>query len=639
MFARGCLLACTFAFVVLVVARSASAAEWVVGGEDIGWTSGAAYQTMLVKPGDTLKFKWTTGFHDLWQMPDDGCDWSVREGLVELADTGDSPFVMKILPEHVAVKRLFFACSIGSHCNSGGQNLVVDVVEDYDAEEAMQRNIFNAGGSKDDGAKTTGPPPSAKECDTSKLETCNTQVCKVCYSICKGSTERQCSACETACYGRCDACFPEYSLNGTSGGGGEAGSCDLPVPVTGEPGVFTTSCISEPVPMSPGHVVDSWFRLPSPYPLGQTVRWLDTKPDIVYKSDSGELVPVPLSELYVHHFTGGIEGLGEGAEYRGKKHLLEPGPNGEKWAEIVQGKENNVCNFHLIDIRGVEDWLSCVECRCQDGNGTYLDEGGANEDSAKGGIYCCDTCPSTSTGGVREYFLTYTVKWGRLETDTAVVSSVSLDVARALDRKVEHDIKTSMADTPESEHVTVVWRGKLTANNGLAGDGSYDGPKIVRIVGCQGHQHIGGRIIRLINDDTGEEICRAEAKYGTEAGVPGNEQGFLVEMTFMNTSSDPIELPHDLSVRLESIYENALHIGVMSLFRIYYDTGVTGEEILAPVVATTTKAAVATTTTTKAAVVATTTKAPTNVPATTSASSSALGLFVLAFGVMFAHRA
>jgi hypothetical protein len=462
----------------------------------------------------------------------------------------------------------------------------VDIVEDYDAEEAMQRNIFNAGGSKDDGsadADDETPAATREEC-----ESCRTQVCKLCYSrVCIGSTEppQPCALCDTACYGRCDACYPASESPGGNSGDADAGGCDAPVPVPGERGVFTTSCISEPVPMSPGHVVDSWFSLPSPYPLGQTVRWLDTIPDIVHRNpDSGELVSTPLSELYVHHFTGGIDGLGEGAEYRAKKHRrLGPGPDGEKWAEIAEGKENNICNFHLIDIRGVEDWLPCVECRCQDGDGNYIGEGGASndaEDSAKGGIYCCDNCPSISNSGVREYFLTYTVKWGLLEPDTAVVSSVSMDVARALDRKVEHDIKPSMADTPGSEHVIVTWRGQLTANNGLAGNGAYDGPETVRILGCKGHQHIGGRIIRLVNDNTGEEICRAEAKYGTEAGVPGNEKGFLVEMTFMNTALDPIELPHDLPVRLESVYENALHIGVMSLFRVFYDTGVTGEEIL-----------------------------------------------------------
>ena len=102
-------IAAIFSMMTLLV-RSASAAEWVVGGNDVGWTSGAAYHTMLAKPGDTLKFQWAVGFHDLWQMPDAGCDWSVREGLVMLADTGDGPIEMTILPEHVAAKQLHFAC-------------------------------------------------------------------------------------------------------------------------------------------------------------------------------------------------------------------------------------------------------------------------------------------------------------------------------------------------------------------------------------------------------------------------------------------------------------------------------------------------------------------------------------------------
>ena len=138
-----------------------------------------------------------------------------------------------------------------------------------------------------------------------------------------------------------------------------------------------------------------------------------------------------------------------------------------------------------------------------------------------------------------------------------------------------------MAEAPGSENVTVVWRGALTANNGLAGDGSYTGPKTVRLLGCKGHQHVGGRGMRLINENTGEEICHADAVYGTEVGVPGNEKDFVVGMESMDMSWDPIELPHDLPVRLESIYENALHVGVMSLFRMYYDSGETGQDIMA----------------------------------------------------------
>ena len=43
---------------VVVLAGSARAEKWVVGGDNIGWATGASYHTMLVKPGDTLKFQW-----------------------------------------------------------------------------------------------------------------------------------------------------------------------------------------------------------------------------------------------------------------------------------------------------------------------------------------------------------------------------------------------------------------------------------------------------------------------------------------------------------------------------------------------------------------------------------------------------
>jgi hypothetical protein len=49
-----------------------------------------------------------------------------------------------------------------------------------------------------------------------------------------------------------------------------------------------------------------------------------------------------------------------------------------------------------------------------------------------------------------------------------------------------------------------------------------------------GHQHIGGRNIRLINTTAGADdavVCESVAKYGTEPGVVGDEKGFIVDMS------------------------------------------------------------------------------------------------------------
>merc|ERR1712238_282163 len=44
-----------------------------------------------------------------------------------------------------------------------------------------------------------------------------------------------------------------------------------------------------------------------------------------------------------------------------------------------------------------------------------------------------------------------------------------------------------------------------------------------------GHQHVGGRNISLYHND--KFLCASYARYGTEEGVPGNEKGYLVQMS------------------------------------------------------------------------------------------------------------
>jgi hypothetical protein len=48
-----------------------------------------------------------------------------------------------------------------------------------------------------------------------------------------------------------------------------------------------------------------------------------------------------------------------------------------------------------------------------------------------------------------------------------------------------------------------------------------------------GHQHIGGRGIRLLNTTAGADntvVCESLPRYGTQPGVLGNEKGFIVHM-------------------------------------------------------------------------------------------------------------
>ena len=50
----------------------------------------------------------------------------------------------------------------------------------------------------------------------------------------------------------------------------------------------------------------------------------------------------------------------------------------------------------------------------------------------------------------------------------------------------------------------------------------------VQVVRCQAHQHFGAQCMELIDLSNNHTICRTCPVFGTEEGVAGNEQGYLV---------------------------------------------------------------------------------------------------------------
>ena len=84
---------------------------------------------------------------------------------------------------------------------------------------------------------------------------------------------------------------------------------------------------------------------------------------------------------------------------------------------------------------------------------------------------------------------------------------------------------------------------------------------------CLGHQHIGGKCMRLINQDTGEELCRSCPSYGSaNRHVAGNEQGYLVKMSEA-ALGHPKQIMPGANVTIESDYDASVdHFGVMALF-------------------------------------------------------------------------
>ena len=85
---------------------------------------------------------------------------------------------------------------------------------------------------------------------------------------------------------------------------------------------------------------------------------------------------------------------------------------------------------------------------------------------------------------------------------------------------------------------------------------------------CLGHQHIGGQCLRLINQDTGEELCSSCPTYGaSDRAAVGDEDGYLVAMS-RAAFSPPKQILPGTNVTIESVYDvSQNHFGVMALFR------------------------------------------------------------------------
>lgn len=65
--------------------------------------------------------------------------------------------------------------------------------------------------------------------------------------------------------------------------------------------------------------------------------------------------------------------MGQGGEGSLQTNTVFPDPYG-----MVTGDEGDMMVFHLINIREVDDWISCIECRCRDVDGNYLLSVGVN---------------------------------------------------------------------------------------------------------------------------------------------------------------------------------------------------------------------------------------------------------------------
>lgn len=347
--------AATFLMCLLLLVLNPTVAQQntiVVGDlpSPVGWTDGVCYAPIQnVRVGDALQFNFEG--HNVYKMATredfEACNFDSAILLAEIGSTQE--LVYQVTQQDAFAGEIYFSCRIGAHCGSGNQKLMVQI-------DQMASPIDDM----------TAPDPPVSRFVSGRAN-------------CEGLTAQD---------------FDTIANAVTDGV--MQSTCTEPM-IEPDTGRYYSSCLSAPVPMTPGGVVNQLQFLHYPYPTDRRVKvGLRTWEFVADIPDgSGDVVTVPINQLYIHHLAGRVV-LGQGTE--GVRQSAPDAPFPEPYG-LITGDEGDSMVFHIIDLRDVEDWLPCIECRCKDGNGTYLDVGGSNDFgvSTTGGVDCCTNCTTLTS--------------------------------------------------------------------------------------------------------------------------------------------------------------------------------------------------------------------------------------------------
>lgn len=266
----------------------------------------------------------------------------------------------------------------------------------------------------------------------------------------------------------------------------------------------------------------------------------------------------------------------------------------------VPGEDSWIANVHVINTRQLENATKCVECPCTkenrlDATRDKLPWNTCNEalDKAEntacfantyiGGLRCCEdgvycmenTIQRNASVHTDTYYLRYTIQYSLVEPEHQPLYLASCCDATGDTTKhgaIEYDIPKCDTNVDPTCIHTLTTLQRIGGNGGSvfsafpAGDtGNQDPHRLVKLVFAVGHQHRGGMGITLSNATTGEIICESIPKYGKHH-KPGDELGYVVEMTTC-TMNPPMYMHADDLVRITAKYNSTVaHTGVMSLF-------------------------------------------------------------------------
>ncbi|KAL3942896.1 MAG: hypothetical protein SGARI_000109 [Bacillariaceae sp.] len=531
-----------FALFAAGLAGTSSAATVDIGGP-IGWMEGVCYQNVeRVQVGDVLRF--TFGGHDVYRLSSEdhfvNCDFS---DALMLAGIGASPFEYEVTSEDAAEAEIYFGCSLGDHCAGGNQKVKIQIEPDL------------------------------------------------------GQSLNEVPVDSLVSFGLSGEACADLHANGSSGDGSsteEGGmqmDSDCSEPIIDEDGRYYVSCLSPRATMTPGGVINNLFIMHYPYPKDKRVliglRTWEFVQDVA--SEDGEMAvePVPINQLYVHHLSGRVV-LGQGTE--GIRRSEPDAPYVEPYG-VVTGDEGENMVFHIIDLREVDDWLPCIECRCASDQ-SYLESVIARQgedditpvsnatgtEVLTGGVSCCSNCTDLA-GPTVDYRMRYNVSYSPIEDDdnVKVLQMLTADISPVVGKNLEFDVPPALQldpefQKPEMSNIQLLERempfNELFQMEFFGPD--YSGPDTVRLFRCVGHLHVAAIGMWLEDVETGEMLCSGEGTYGTN---PDADKGFLTAVRVDNYD-EPKVFPADRMVKLVTEYDaTEVHTGVMGMLFIFVDSG------------------------------------------------------------------
>jgi len=291
-------------------------------------------------------------------------------------------------------------------------------------------------------------------------------------------------------------------------------------------------------------------------------------------------LPVPLSDVYDHHWiaisskhqnqlcrrTGGLGNyvFGIGAESRNNPVTLPEG-----YAYVVEDGAQWGGNIHLLRTEGLagnphKAAKECNECyygpnkgaQCtKEKNGTFACCGERDYN----GTAFCDTSPDLPLPVEKIYHLRYNVTYTR-SIDTII--PLQIGVMSAPDCLQFYGVYRNDTHPVDTQSYSLTL--------------PYD----VKLLLATGHMHTGA--LNVTMSVNGQLACASEPRYGTEDGVPGNERGYLVQVSqCIDPSSGGLDLKAGDVLTVDAnyyvgshdsrlLYSDGTHLNVMGYMYVAY---------------------------------------------------------------------